>query len=161
MRSTTGYNSKEQIEKNKKHNLRYPPHLPERRQDYSSVSGGGCSARRPLGQLWPRPAGLRSQGEASFFDLAKNQYDGGDGVVDCSRIAVGGSESLRNSRGESLVDLWQRWRSGCSSQWLLYLVLSRKSDRSIGCCGDATRPAQLEEEWARMRNNAGPIFMRI
>ena len=58
-------------------------------------------------------------------------------------IAIGGGESLCNWQCESLVDMGQRWRSLLLQPMaLVFGSFPGKSDRSIGCCGDATRPAQ-------------------
>lgn len=122
MRLTTGYNSKEQIEKNKKHT--YDIH-------YIFLKGGKIIQVSPAevvppGGHWGN-CGQDQQGCGHKVKLHSSIWP----KINTTEamgwwIAVGGSESLRNSRGESLVGLWQRWRSGCSSQWLLYLVLSRK-----------------------------------
>ena len=74
------------------------------------------------------------------------------------------SGGLQIVGGESLCNLicnvkaWWICDEGgegcCSNQWLLYLVLRGKSDRSIGCCGDASGVVV-----ARINNQqAGPII---
>ena len=113
--------SRIQNKRTKKHNLQYPQHLPQRRQDCSDVSGGGSSVRRRLGQQWPRPVGLRSQGEASFFLVAKNQFNSMERRSGGLQIVGGESLCTCNVKAWGICD--EGGEGCCSNQWLLYLVL--------------------------------------